>query len=227
MTLGYEQVRSQCADNITRFAWRAGHCHSFSTERTLAVGLILMLGILVGGCSNPDSLQSKAERFFELREEGKTTAARAMIAHDARIWFESRDGEGRAWNLDGPWTTWDSVFNSTHDFSDWTATDSSVSVVSLENNDFYRMVERDPRQVKLTMFFDEAGLIKGYLVQPVAKGPPDDKLDEFVAWASENYPRELNYVMPEGRLDPGADRPMRMKRLLFEWRNATGRSPVE
>ncbi len=192
----------------------------------LAVCLLLLSNLLLLACGESNSPIARAKRFYELREQRRFDAARAMMAADARIWYQSRNGEGEPWRLDGPWSTWDSVFNARLDLRDWTEVDSSVKVVSLVDSDFYRMIERAPQEASLTIYFDSTGLINGQLIESGSGDPPPDKLGEFVEWAQNTYPVELAYVMPEGRLNPGADRAIRLRRLLYEWRSATGRAEV-
>jgi len=200
----------------------------FPPEIVKFLWLPLLLIIVVSlACSRTDPLQAQAEAFFELRDAGKLSAARKLIAPGARMWFEARRGEGKPWSLDDPWMTWDQVFNTRRDYRDWSITDSSVSVTSLGHSDFDRMVEREPVPARLTLFFDDSRLITGFLIQPQTEQEPEGKLPEFIAWAAKKYPHEVTYLMPEGQLNPKGDRPERLKRLLYEWRNATGKSPVE
>jgi len=193
----------------------------------IRTGILALIVLSLLGCGKSDPLISRAEEFFKLRDDGNLVEARKIIAPDARQWFETRTGDGQPWNLDGPWMAWDSVFNATREYRDWKSTDSSVSVTAIEDNDFYRMIERDPQPVELTLYFNESGKINGYLVHSEANSPPKDDFSEFTAWAAKHYPQESMYLMPGGKLSPRNDRPMRLRRLLYEWRNATGRSEID
>jgi len=52
-----------------------------------------------------------------------------------------------------------------------------------------------------------------------------DLRPQFETWAREHEPAELDALMPEGRLDPSGDHPVRMRALLERWRADAGLPP--
>lgn len=164
----------------------------------------------------------KVKKFRELRKTDKQ-AANDLLASDARLWFEKKEGAGNPYKVEGgPWSHWDEFFKSQSTYKDWQAEGNSVSVVAIEINDFYRLIDRPASPVRLTWFFNDAEKISGFLVQAVKTEPAKDRLDDFKAWASQHNQSELDYLMPEGRINPEGDRPERWKAILIKWRQATG-----
>lgn len=170
-------------------------------------------------------LVQKVKEFRATRKRDPK-AAQAFLSDDPRVWYEKKEGAGQPWRLDSdPWAHWDKFFKSQSTDKDWQVEDRAVSVVAVEINDFYRLIERAPSPVRLTWFFNEAGKISGFLVQSMSKGQPD-RLDEFSQWARQPHPAELDYLMPQGRIKPEGDRAERWKALLIKWRAAARLPPV-
>ena len=46
-------------------------------------------------------------------------------------------------------------------------------------------------------------------------------------WAMKHYPQELEFLMPDGGIDPEIERARLWKKLLTEWRAETGLPPVD
>ncbi|MFN0150096.1 MAG: hypothetical protein ACKVU1_05190 [bacterium] len=173
-------------------------------------------------------LVERVREFLALRAEGRVDSARTFLASDARIWYESRAGAGSPWTLSGgAWHTWDTFFRGTRDYRGWRQTGREVSVVAVEQNDFYRLIDRPPSPVSLTWSFDEDAKLTGFLVKSMRKQSAPDRLDEFAAWARSNIPDELAYLMPDGEIAPDGDRPGRWKTALIAWRAAAGLPPRE
>lgn len=201
--------------------------------RPVALALAAVLPL---ACRAPSRAPSPAprevvERYLAARRTGELEAAAAMLAPDARRWFERREGPGMPWRVgQGPWARWDRFFRSTSEKRDWTVEGRAVSVVSVEVNDFYRLIERPPSPARLTWFVDEEDRLSGFLVSRIEPDGGDgsrDLLDEFAAWAEVHAPKELAHVMPQGEIRPDGDRPERWKALLVRWRAETGRGPVD
>jgi hypothetical protein len=173
-------------------------------------------------------LVSRVRDFLALRERGEIEAARAFLAEDPRIWYEAREGPGAAWTLGGgAWSRWDTFFRSRSERRDWRQSGRAVSAVAVEQNDFYRLIERPPTPVKLVWWFDEAGKISGFMVRSMRDPRARDRLDEFQAWARANNPRELAYLMPGDRISPEGDRPQRWKAILTQWRAEAGLPAID
>ena len=186
-----------------------------------------ILLLVTCACASPpgtaESLRT-VTGFRAVRKAGDLDAARAFLSDDPRVWYGEREGAGSPWRLGGGrWKAWDEHFNSTSEELSVEATEREVSIVFLENNDYYRLTERGPSPVRLTWFLDAAGRIEGYLVSSVKRdGPSTSRYDEFEAWAQEHAPGELEYLVPNGSIDPTGDRAPRFRALLERWRRAAG-----
>jgi len=73
--------------------------------------------------------------------------------------------------------------------------------------------------------FDAFKRIEGQLIRTVGVRPPG-RAEEFLPWTRQNEPEELEYLMSGGEIDPGGDRPKRMRELLNQWRNPEGLSTI-
>lgn len=174
------------------------------------------------------TLLERAQDFRSLLSRGAYDSARAMMSPNPRRWFAPREGDGKPWSIGesggGPWARWDEHFGSEAEVVEWIEGDSSVTAVVRETNDYYRLLERGPQLNQLTYHFDAAGLLEGLVIG--SAGERDMGLtDEFQAWAQENRRDEIAELMPGGEIDPS--HPERFRRLLNEWRQATGREPID
>ncbi len=167
--------------------------------------LLALAACAVPAPAEEHALIARTKAFRAARESGEVEAASSYLSEDPRQWFETREGPGRPWKLDGPWKRWDET----------------------EINDFYRLIERPASPVRLTWFWNDQGLLEGFLVAAMPHERASDRLGEAQAWARQQRPDELAYLMPAGRLDPSGDRPERWKALLLEWRAAAGLPAVE
>lgn len=201
--------------------------------------LVLCMILALGGCertggapaadAQPDSLVAHAQRFRTLITKGHYAAARAMMADDARRWFEAREGEGRPWRPgpeSGPWSRWDEHFRSEGEIIEWRTEERSATAVVREINDYFRLLERGSMTNEITYFFDAEERIEGLLIAAAGERPPG-RTEEFLAWAREHEPEELGALMPGGEIDPSGDHPRRFRALLNRWRVAAGLEPIE
>lgn len=175
------------------------------------------------------SLVARARRFRHLVGRGEYPAARAMMADDPRRWFAPREGDGQSWRLgprSGPWSAWDEHFRSEGEVVAWREGERSAIAVVREINDYYRLLERGAVTNEITYLFDDAGKIEGLVIGTAGERPPG-RTEEFLAWARQNDPEELEALMPGGEIDPSGDHPRRFRALLDRWRAATGREPIE
>jgi hypothetical protein len=190
-----------------------------------AIAVFALSSAVCAAGTEPDAIQI-VQRFREAKEKGNLVQARALLAPDARIWFdmEERKGPGKPWTLqEGPWARWDRFFHSHTDLRDWKNEGGRVTAVGEETNDFYRLLDWKPKPVLLTYWVDPTGRITAFLFHPVAGAPPArSRLEEFEAWAKKTHPAELDYLMPDGKIDPSGDRPERWRKILVEWRKAEG-----
>ena len=167
----------------------------------------------------------EAQRFRRFVDSGDYAAARAMMAEDARRWFEQRQGPGQPWRIGpsatGPWTGWDDHFRSQRVEVGWRSEDRTAILTVRETNDYFRLLDRGWTTNETVYFFDAAGRIAGLVIRAVGDRPPG-RTDDFMLWAREHEPEELEYLMPGGEVEPRGDRPERFRGLLNRWRHATG-----
>lgn len=167
----------------------------------------------------------RVQLFRALLDAGDVAGAEALASDDPRRWWEAREGEGDPWDIGptaGPWAAWDDHFKKRTETLSWEpGADGSVTVVFRELNDYYRLLERPWMTSSATYFFDDRGVISGLLIRPLGERDPG-RTDEFLEWAREHEPRELQALMPGGEVDPGADHPQRFRALLNRWRRDVG-----
>ena len=211
-----------------------------------------VLAVWLGGCAHsvepierePEPrLVELIESFRGARDAGELERARAMLASDPRVWYDTRD-EGLPWRLGGGrWRTWDEHFKSESKPGPWIQNRSSDGEVVLyrvveEWNEYFDLIERtDKSEYRLTYFFEPANAkadtvkIKGYMISSAHPGSPEkprsDRFDEIEAWAVENRADEWAYLRPGGRLDPTGDRAERTRALINIWRLEVGLQPIE
>ena len=178
--------------------------------------------LVVVGCSSP--LEDRWLAYRAAKAAGDHEAVREYLADDARIWFESRDGDGSPIRAEGgPYAEWDRVFRSTSTHDDVLVDGNRLSSIVSESNDYYRMLERTMGQARMTWTFDDAGRITEVLYEPLPRETPPSKgrEPEFRAWAERRCPGLLDSDEMET-----PKQPERWRALLIEWRRDAGLAPI-
>ena len=100
----------------------------------------------------------------------------------------------------------------------------TVTYITLEINDYYRLIERVPTKARVTYYFDEDNKINGMLYQGLSprKSRPPDRYNQFKQWADEHYPGVLD---DEDMKIP--NQPERWRELLTEWRKDAGLPAID
>lgn len=151
-----------------------------------------------------------------------------FLAPGARMWYDKKEGAGEPLSRGaGSYAHWDHYFGSKATLSDWQVTGGSVTAIVHETNGFYRLLEWEPDPYRMTWWLDDQGRIREALLTSLPGGGGKGRLAEFRSWAGEHHPTELDYLMPNGHIDPKGDRAERFAALLREWRSAAGLPPVE
>ncbi len=192
------------------------------------------LGSALASCAAPahaaDTPIDVVEQFRAARRAGRDAEARQYLSGDPRIWYDERAGEGSPWTLGGGrWKAWDDHFRgSAERATDWQSEGDSVWADFFEVNEYFELTERGGSSWRGTYYFDESGMIAGFMVSGVpGVTPARGRRDEFEAWAREHRPGEAEYLMPGGSIDPTGDRAPRMRALLEEWRGTVGLPPTD
>lgn len=194
-----------------------------TTHRILGVVTVLGLTGLTIGCVHP--LVRNLEVYRAAKKAGDYELAASHLVEDARIWFGKKDGPGNPLTAKGgPYKDWDREFRSTSKKSRFRVRKNTVSYISHEINDYYRLIERQPTPARVIYYFNDAGKITGMLYQglsPRGTRPPDRRC-EFDRWAQKKYP---------GLLDSDEmgipNQPRRWRALLVEWRADVGLPAVD
>lgn len=192
-------------------------------RRWFVISLVAGLPALASGCTNP--LQHRWQAYRDAKKRGDATTAAMYLADDARIWFDKKEGPGHPLRAEGgPYKDWDKEFRSSSTRENLRVRGRTLTYVSLETNDFFRLIERTPTKARVTYYFDDDDKISGMLYQglsPQAKRTPDRRA-EFELWAAEHYPGEL-----ESEAMKIPRNPKRWRALLTEWRNDVGLPAIE
>jgi len=190
------------------------------------IRMVIVVGLVAGclaGCTHP--LVRNLDAFRAAKARGDYEAAKTCLATDARIWFDKKEGPGAELSpRGGPYKEWDREFRSKSTREKLRAGKGTVSCVSYETNDYYRLLERTPTPARITYYFDDDRKITGMLYQrlsTIATRPPD-RLCEFERWAGERYPGLLD--SDEMKIPRN---PKRWRELLVEFRRDTGLPPIE
>jgi hypothetical protein len=194
-------------------------------RRNLAAAATVLV-LLPAFAAEDEALVPIVQRYREAKKHDELEAQRALLAPGARMWFETKEGEGEKLGEAGggdPWKDWDDFFHSEGTLEDAVVEGRSVRTTVSETNDWYRLVDRPRSRYSMTYDFDEHDRITGILVHGIPGEPKaKDKLGDFRAWAQANRPGLLERLMPEGKLDPALEKAKLWKSSLLEWRKAAG-----
>ncbi len=183
---------------------------------------------VASGCALP--LVRRVDEFRAAKKKGNYELAATYLADDPRIWFEKKEGPGSPYGpKGGPWRDWDRFFNARSKRDSIHVTNRTVAMEFSEINDFYRLIDRPAGRYRATYWFDESQRITGVLIEgltPRSQRPPD-RLAEFQLWAMKHYPQELEFLMPDGGIDPEIERARLWKKLLTEWRADSGLPSID
>ena len=176
----------------------------------------------IEGCAHP--YVRRLECYRAAKKAKDYEAAATYLNPDARIWFGSKDGPGRPLRpKGGPYAQWDREFRSSATRKDVRVVGETVTYVSYEMNDFYRLIDRQPTGASVTYYFDDQGRIEGMLYARLDDEPSQtDRQEEFERWAAEKYPGLLE---SEDMRIP--NNPRRWRELLVEWRADIGLPPID
>lgn len=178
------------------------------------------------GCAHP--LVRRLENYQAAKKRGDYAAAGEHLAPDARIWFGKKEGPGRPLRArGGPWAEWDRFFRAESTREDVRVVGDTVTYISREMNDYYRLLDRRSTTARVTYYFDEDRRITGMLYAGLDVNRPPDRTAEFEAWAERNHPGALERLAPGGRINPTLENAKRWKRLLVEWRAQAGLPAIE
>lgn len=175
------------------------------------------------GCTQ--SLARNLEAYRAAKRSGDYATAGQYLADDARIWFGRKEGPGNPLTVrGGPYRHWDKEFNSRSIKKKMKVRGRTLSYVAYENNDYFRLIERQPTPARVTYYFDEQGRITGMLYKGLSskEDRPPDRRAEFDRWAAERYPGLLDSPEMEIPNNPG-----RWRELLTEWRADVGLPAIE
>jgi hypothetical protein len=171
-----------------------------------------------------------ARRFRSLLAAAQFDSAQTFLAPDARRWWGERQGDGSPWSVSaanpGPWAAWDAHFRSRKEEVSWSTEGNAVVLVQRETNDYFQLLDRGWVSNEIRYFFDTTGRIDGLLIRAIGERPPG-RTQEFLAWARQNDPAELDALMDGDEVDPSGDHPQRFRALINRWRRNVGLEPIE
>ncbi len=143
-------------------------------SRPLSFLSAVILLFALSACSPQSKLIDKVEAFRAARKAGKIEEAQRYLTDDPRVWFDAKEGEGEPTKLGfGPYHHWDEEFNSHGEHGPWRVEGNTVWAIASEINDYYRLLERkDTPSYRITYYFNDKGLIEGYLISDAHPGEP-------------------------------------------------------
>ncbi len=175
-----------------------------------------------GGCAHPFVRRLDAYRAAKKAKDYDRAAD--YLNPDARIWFDRKDGPGHPLRAKGgPYAEWDREFRSRSTRKDVRVVGRTVSYLSYEINDFYRLIDGRPTGARVTYYFDDQGRIEGMLYAGLKDEPRSpNRREEFEKWAAKRHPGMLDSEEMEI-----PNNPKRWRELLTEWRADVGLPPIE
>ncbi len=196
---------------------------AFTAMRFPMILTMTFTTLLASGCTHP--LKQTWQEYRQAKKDGDYQKAALYLVDDARIWFNKKEGPGHPLRAKGgPYKDWDKEFRSNSRKENFRIKGRTLSYISYENNDYYRLIERIPSPARVTYYFDEDGKITGMLyagLTPRTQRPPD-RFCEFEKWATKRYPGLLD----SDEMDI-PNNPKRWREVLTEWRADVGLLPIE
>lgn len=204
---------------------------SLSTPPVISLSLLMLCTVVC--CSSTQSRVETVENYRQAKKSGDFDLARSLLSEKPRVWYEKREGDGIPIVLGNEkYGEWDRHFRSKGEIGVWTVEENSVWAIATEDNDYFRLIERETvSQYRITYFFDSSGKIEGYMISAAYPDRPNSpsisRFDEVEAWALANHAEEWEYLRPGGKLDPTGDRAQRTRKLINLWRLEVGLKPIE
>ena len=209
--------------NWSAFLTRSNHAR---TVQRLVLASLVVMALSTMGCAHP--LLGRLDTYRAAKKRGDYDTAAKYLAVDARIWFEKKEGPGHPLRAKGgPYADWDRFFNAKSTRKNVRVTDHTVTYISRETNDYFRLLERVSTPARVTYYFDDDRRITGMLYAGLGHKRLPDRKEQFVKWADEHYPGEVHRLQPGGSLSPTLQNAKRWKQLLIEWRREAGLPPIE
>ncbi len=139
------------------FSTRGNHAR---TVRRLVLAALVVATLSTMGCAHP--LVRRLDTYRAAKKRGDYDIAAKYLTSDARIWFEKKEGPGHPLRAKGgPWADWDRFFRAKSTRKDVRVVDGTVTYISRETNDFYRLLDRVSTPARVTYYFDDDRRITG------------------------------------------------------------------
>lgn len=177
--------------------------------------------LIAAGCG--PSPEGVLRAYWAARESGDAQTLKQRLSPSARMFFNDWSGEGAPLTpTGGTWGAWDRYYRASHRRGRIKVVGRIITVRDVEDNEFYRLIERRPAEADLTYQFDDQGRIQRVLYKPDRSAASPDRFEEAVRWARIHRPAELQHLMPDGQIVPDLARARRWRALLRDWRRASG-----
>ena len=188
-------------------------------QRRQTSNLCAVMLLILTACASDRQIR-RVQDFRAAKERGDMATAQTFVAPDARLWFETKTGEGEPYTVTGgSWQHWDEYFRSRNTMTNWRREGNAVTADVVETNDFMQMLEYKPAPYTMTWWLDDQGRVTSVLIKS-NPAKTVSRMSEFKEWARVHHPDELVYLMPNDRLDPKGDRPERWTKILEEWKRS-------
>jgi hypothetical protein len=187
------------------------------------LGAIVVTGAVMYSCSNKTSPQGIVEAHINAKNAHQVSASMQYIGDDAVLEIPGLGmiitGKEERRRI----AEYDSVLNTILTPSDFTVHGDTVSCSIIERNDWLAAAGIPAIYYPTTMHVVKDGMIV-YSSGRMADSSAADignVLGEFVPWANENHPEEMDRMMPAGRFIYNAQNGETIVGLLRQWQEAT------
>jgi limonene-1,2-epoxide hydrolase len=182
--------------------------------------VIATLALLLQACGS--SPVNTVERFVQAHNAGDFEGQLALCTQDV-VYTQEGVSECNGTDELRPFLLWDASLNSMMSIQDCTGDGDLVRCLVVETNDWLTLSGVDSVTC-VACFQVTRSKIKG--IHIVLTGPSamkkQEKIDEILLWARENFPTDVDFVMPGGTWSYTAETARKWIALTSAWRERMG-----
>lgn len=191
--------------------------------------LVVVLLLTLWSCDRQDVSEERLKIFknyfraYKNESENQWDYTRDTV----RIWFETKSGEPllkvKRKRFKGKWVAWDREMNaiSYYDSLWYDKAENAVTGFFYENNDFYKLIGKNPTKTIRTYWFDKDNRIPEILLYwiPEENTTTSEHLKPIVKWARNYDSLMLDRIYKNGNIIPSGENARKWKELLTIYNN--------